>query len=205
MTQHNAVDGDQANMETALHEYNFGTATTHYATGGSSTSKGSFRTLKRFSTRAQGHMYDGCPGCPYTHYKQFYDYYGDFDYADKWVSSALAGTDMSFASGKFGPNNFATMHAVARIEAVKKGTVLMHVWMYAIREFEKAIDACITCAANCNEFSTNDGGSLHEWDEGVAFYTGSREGTAQGGHPAGKMVYHQVEMRCAIGTCALRL
>ena len=52
-------------------------------------------------------MYDGCPGCPYRHYKMFYDYYGDFDYADKWVSAALAGTDMTFSSGKHGPNNFS--------------------------------------------------------------------------------------------------
>ena len=90
VTQHNALDGDQANMQTALETADFTTATTAYATGGSSTSKGKFRTLKGFSTGAQGKMYDGCPGCPYKHYEQFYDYYGDFDYADKWVSAALA-------------------------------------------------------------------------------------------------------------------
>merc|ERR1719482_78057 len=107
VTQHNALDGDQKNMESALSSGDFTAATTHYATGGSSTSKGSFRTMKGFSTGAKGKMYDGCPGCPYKHYKMFYDYYGDFDYADKWVSAALAGTDMSFSSGKYGPNNFS--------------------------------------------------------------------------------------------------
>eukprot|EP00965_Chrysotila_dentata_P010309 335508-Pleurochrysis_carterae.AAC.1 len=40
------------------------------------------RTLQGFSTNAQALMYDNCPGCPYKHYKMFYDYYGDFDYAD---------------------------------------------------------------------------------------------------------------------------
>ena len=77
--------------------------------------------------------------------------------------------------------------------------------MYAVREFEDAIDDCTTCTADCNEHSTNSG-SVHAWDEGVAFYTGAREGTAQGGDSAGVMVYRLAEKRCAnFGTCALRL
>merc|ERR1740133_609722 len=203
VTQHNALDGDQKNMETALKENpsNFAAAITAYATGGSSTSKGKFRTLKGFSTGAQGKMYDGCPGCPYRHYKMFYDYYGDFDYADKWVSAALGGTDMTFSSGKFGPNAFSTMHNDARVEAAKKGSAYMHVWMYAVREFEDAIDDCTSCTSDCNAHSTNSG-SVHAWDEGVAFYTGSLEGTAQGGNSAGVMVYRLAEKRCGnFGTC----
>merc|ERR1740133_216773 len=196
VTQHNALDGDQAAMQTALKIPDFTAATTAYATGGSSTSKGKFRTLQGFSTKAKGKMYEGCPGCPYKHYKMFYDYYSDFDYADKWVSAALGGTDMTFTSGKFGPNNFATMHTDARVEAAKKGSAYMHVWMYAIREFEDAIDDCTSCTSNCNTFSTNSG-SVHAWDEGVAFYTGSLEGTAQGGNTGGTMVYRLAEKRCA--------
>merc|ERR1719157_367871 len=184
-------------METALKENpsNFAAAITAYATGGSSTSKGKFRTLKGFSTGAQGKMYDGCPGCPYRHYKMFYDYYGDYDYADKWVSAALGGTDMTFSSGKFGPNNFATMHNDARVEAAKKGSAYMHVWMYAVREFEDAIDDCTSCVADCNAHSTNSG-SVHAWDEGVAFYTGAREGTAHSSTRNGVMLYHLAQKRC---------
>ena len=201
VTQHNALDGDQKNMETALAAGDFPTATTHYATGGSSTSKGSFRTMKGFSTGAKGKMYDGCPGCPYRHYKMFYDYYGDFDYADKWVSAALAGDLMSFSSGKHGPNNFLGMHNDARVEAVQKGTAYMNVWMYAVREFEDAIDDCTSCTINCNEHSSNSD-SVHAWDEGVAFYAGSREGTDHGGNSDGVMVYRLAEKRCAnFGTC----
>ena len=48
VTQHNALDGDQKNMESALSSGDFTAATTHYATGGSSTSKGSFRTMQGF-------------------------------------------------------------------------------------------------------------------------------------------------------------
>ena len=81
--------------------------------------------------------------------------------------------------------NFAVLGDAARIEAVKKGTAYMNVWMYTVREFEDAIDDCTSCTSNCNEHSTNSD-SVHAWDEGVAFYTGSLEGTAYGGDGAGK-------------------
>jgi hypothetical protein len=131
----------------------------------------------------------------------FYDYYGDFNYADKWVSAALAGTSMSFSSGKHGPNDFSTLGNAARVEAVKKGTAYMNVWMYAIREFEDAIDDCSSCTSECNEFSVNSG-SVHAWDEGVAFYTGTLEGHDLGGDSGGKLVYRLAEKRCKnFGTC----
>ena len=63
----------------------------------------------------------------------------------------------------------------------------MNVWMYAVREFEDAIDDCTSCTSNCNEHSTNSD-SVHAWDEGVAFYTGSLEGTAYGGNSNGKLL-----------------
>eukprot|EP00964_Phaeocystis_antarctica_P085309 scaffold53861_cov67-Phaeocystis_antarctica.AAC.3 len=103
--------------------------------------------MKTFSTGAELELVDSS-GTSFKHYKQFYDYYGDFDYADKWVSAALAGTNMSFASGKHGPNNFATLGDAARVEAVKKGSAYMNVWMYAVSEFEDAIDDCEACAAD---------------------------------------------------------
>merc|ERR1719353_1375558 len=200
--EHNKIDLDQKAMEDALKAGDWTAATSAYADGGNSLSKGSFRTIQGFSTGAEGKMYDGCAGCPYKHYSMFYDYYGDFDYADKWVSAALAGTSMSFTSGKHGPNDFSTLGDAARKEAVKKGTAYMHAWMYAIREFEDAIDDCASCTANCNEFSANTHGPVHAWDEGVAFYTGSLEGAAPGGNSAGKLAYRLAEKRCAnFGTC----
>ena len=148
-------------------------------------------------------MYNGCPGCPYKHYSRFYDYYGDFDYADKWVSAALAGTSMTFTSGQHGPNDFSALGNDARKEAAKKGSAYMNVWMYVIREFEDAIDDCSSCVGECNEFSLNSG-SVHAWDEGVAFYSGSLEGTTSDGNSAGKMVYRLAEKRCAnFGTCGM--
>ena len=170
-----------------------------YAVGGNSLSKGSYRTLKGFSTGAQKKMWDGCPGCPYATYSRFYEYYGDFTYADLWVSAAIAGTDMSFSSGKMRPNDFSTLGDAARVEAAKKGSAYMHVWMYVVRELEDAIDDCQSCESECNEFSINSG-SVHAWDEGVAFYSGSLEGAY--GSPSGKLVYRLAEKRCAnFGTC----
>ena len=201
VTEHNALDGDQAAMMAALEAGNFNLAKTHYKDGGSSNSGSSKRTMRGFSTGAQTKMYDGCPGCPYRHYKMFYDYYGDFDYADKWVTAALDKADMSFSNGRHGPNNFSGMHSDARVEAVQKGTAYMNVWMYAVREFEDAIDDCTSCTINCNVHSTNYD-SVHAWDEGVAFYTGSLEGTDHGGNSDGVMVYRLAEKRCKnFGTC----
>jgi hypothetical protein len=45
--------------------------------------------------------------------------------------------------------------------------------------------------------------SVHAWDEGVAFYTGSLEGPGAGGNSAGKLSYRLAEKRCAnFKTCA---
>ena len=194
VTQHSRIDLDQAAMETALKTANFSGAEHWYSVGGNSNAASPYRTLKGFSTGAQGKMYDDCAGCPYKHYSMFYDYYGSHTYADDWVSAALGGTDS-------GTNAFSTLGDAARVEAAKKGSAYMNVWMYVIREFEDAIDDCTSCASDCNEHSTNSG-SVHAWDEGVAFYTGSREGEATGGDSAGKLVYRLAEKRCAnFGTC----
>ena len=190
----------------ALSYGDWAAATSAYAEGGNSVSKGSYRTIQGFSTGAQAKMYDGCPGCPYKHYKQFYDYYGSFTYADDWALAALDGTTLTFAANASLTFNFGDAADAARKEAVKKSTVNMHAWMYAIREFEDAIDDCQTCTANCDAFSANDAGPVHAWDEGVAFYTGSLEGEAPGGNSAGKLAYRLAEKRCAgLGSCTLTL
>merc|ERR1719375_2749168 len=99
---------------------------------------------------------------------------------------------MSFTNGVHGPNDFSALGGAARVEAIKKGSAYMNVWMYVIREFEDAIDDCKTCTSECNEHSANSG-SVHAWDEGVAFYTGSLEGTEPGGNSAGKLIYRLAE------------
>jgi hypothetical protein len=206
VVQHNRIDLDQRAMEAALNAFDWTSALSVYASGRHSQGSSGLRTLRSFSTRAQALMYSSCPGCPYRHYSMFYTYYGDFDYADKWVSAALAGTNMNFASGRFGPNDFSTLGNLARLEAVQKGTAYMNVWMYVIREFEDAIDDCHSCTgASCNEHSsTLNAGAVHAWDEGVAFYTGSLEGESVGGNRTGELVY-RLAVQCSLLSDALAL
>merc|ERR1719460_2522609 len=143
--EHNEIDLDQAAMETALGASDWTTAKQLYSVGGNSKTSSPSRTLQGFSTGAKSKMYDGCPGCPYKHYKQFYDYYGSFTYADDWALAALDGTTLTFAAPASLTFDFGDAADAARKEAVKKGTAYMHAWMYAIREFEDAIDDCQTC------------------------------------------------------------
>ena len=132
------------------------------------------RTLQGFSTKARQVMYD-CPvdanagyanGCPYTSYKPFYDYYGDYAYADTLVLAALDGTATSaFTNGGM---DFSGVEDAARVDMIKKGTSYMNAWMYAIREFEDAIDDCQAGDLTANALSS---GPVHAWDEGCLLYT----------------------------------
>jgi hypothetical protein len=174
------------------------------------------RTLKGFSTKAGDTMYNkgtngGCKGasdratdgCPYKDFSEYYNYYGDFNYADKFVLAAINGGSTSFSKSA-GDMDFTGTADVLRKECIKKGTAYMNAWMYAIREFEDAIDDCkVGCPGgqsdtvsgkDCNSLSV---ASVHAWDEGVAFYTGSLEGASAGGTSAGKLSYRLAEKRCA--------
>jgi len=124
------------------------------------------RTIQGFSTAAEKKLYNGCPGCPYPVYKSFYDYYGEFDYANQWVLAALDGTETNFLKGNA---DFSKYGFDGRREAAKKGTVSMNIFMYVIREFYDAIDDCSNGCIDCND------DPVHAWDEGVAFFVGSSD------------------------------
>merc|ERR1719480_555746 len=130
------------------------------------------------------------------------------DYADKLVSAAINAKSTGFTAK--GNMDFTGKADVIRKECIKKGTAYMNAYMYAIREFEDAIDDCkagcdngiVDSGANCNSLST---ASVHAWDEGVAFYTGSLEGAVAGGNSAGVFPYRLAEKRCAnFKTCGAR-
>jgi len=135
------------------------------------------RTLQGFSTKAQKVMYE-CNvtipgitydvGCPYTTYLPYYEYYGVHDYANQIVLAGLSGgATQGFTNGGV---DFTGIDDTGRKEVIKKGTAYMNAWMYAIREFEDAIDDCAKGDIQDNEMSSD---AVHAWDEGVAFYTGS--------------------------------
>jgi hypothetical protein len=144
------------------------------------------RTIQGFSTQAKEKMHD-CEYCPYTTYEKFYQYYGAFDYADQWVMAAFDGKSTSFSNGNadFGPYDVA-----GRTEAIKKGSSFMNIWMYVIRELEDALD---DCQEGCTIENCNDD-PVHAWDEGVAFYTGSLEGSD--GSEDGVLIYALADKRC---------
>lgn len=177
------------------------------------------RTLQGFSTGALAKMYTvgtppgGCvgasnratDGCPYVDFTMYYNYFGDGDYANKLVLAAINGGSTAFTNSA-GNMDFTGTADSLRKEVIKKGTAYMNAYMYAIREFEDAIDDCRAGCANgivqsgnansgatCNSLSVN---SVHAWDEGVAFYTGSREGAAAGGNSNGVLSYRLAEKRC---------
>mmetsp|Transcript_4355 Transcript_4355/g.12532 ORF Transcript_4355/g.12532 Transcript_4355/m.12532 type:complete len:579 (-) Transcript_4355:233-1969(-) len=145
------------------------------------------RTLRKFSTDAESKMYR-CEDCPHSTYQKFRDYYGFFDYADRWIMAAFDGHDTQLARGNA---NFAYYGWVGRDEAIKKGTAYMSVWMWVIKQMEDALSECesIKCeASGCNS------GALRSWDEAVALYTGSLEGTDGSG--SGKLLYGLADKRC---------
>jgi hypothetical protein len=151
------------------------------------TDNGNGRTLQGFSTEAQAKMHE-CTNCPYETYEKFYQYYGVFDYANQWVLAAFDGDSTSFANGNA---NFAAYDFEGRSEAIKKGTAYMSVWMYVIREMEDALD---DCKEKCTIENCNDD-PVHAWDEAVAFYTGSLEGTEGSGD--GVFLHQLADKRCA--------
>lgn len=152
------------------------------------------RTIAGFSTSAESKMLNDCPGCPYKEYKKFYDYYGEADYAHQWVTAALDGTKTNFSRGNA---DFSKYGFTGRTEGAKKGTAYMNIYMYVIREFEDAYDDCNRDCLDCND------GSVHAWDEGVAFYTGSLEGKE--GKGDGKLLHALADKRCKnYKTCGLK-
>lgn len=148
------------------------------------------RTIKGFSTSVESKMLT-CSGpnkgCPYRDAQFFKDYYGNADYADKWVEAALSGGKTDFASGR-GDADFSVFDFTGRAECIKKGTAYMNVFMYVIREFEDALDDCKSDCIKCND------DPVHAWDEGVAFYTGSLEG--ERGETKGQLLHALADKRC---------
>ncbi|KAL3938377.1 MAG: hypothetical protein SGBAC_006696 [Bacillariaceae sp.] len=152
------------------------------------------RTIAGFSTQAGSKMRQDCLGCPYIDFSYFYNYYGADDYGHQWVTAAFDGTATSFKNGNA---DFSKYGFDGRVEAVKKGTAYLNIFMYVIREFEDALDDCKRGCQDCND------DPVHAWDEGVCFYTGSMEGQ-DGLTPDGKLLHQLADKRCAnFKTCGL--
>lgn len=144
------------------------------------------RTIAGFSTSAQSKMAQ-CENCPYPTYKKYYEYYGAYDYANQIVLAAFEGSPTTFNNFN---NDFGIYGFAGREQIIKKATAYMNIYMYVIREMEDALDDCQEACTieNCND------DPVHAWDEGVAFYTGSLEGTD--GSKSGNLLYALADKRC---------
>lgn len=139
------------------------------------------RTLQGFSLSVESKMSEE------KHAIYNKDYYGVWDYADRWVMNAFHGTSTN-ALQNF-QADFDLYGDDGRVEGIKKGTAYMNVFLYAIHEWEAAIVKCVPGAP----FQQTS--AIHAWDEGVAFYAGNLEGPDGSG--SGKLIYALADKRCA--------
>mmetsp|Transcript_37819 Transcript_37819/g.61789 ORF Transcript_37819/g.61789 Transcript_37819/m.61789 type:complete len:518 (+) Transcript_37819:133-1686(+) len=138
------------------------------------------RTIAKFSTGAGAKM------SGYTDYKYFKDYYGEEDYAHQWVEAAFEGDSTSFSNGNA---DFSRYDFEGKEQAIKKGAAYLNIFMYVIREWEDAVEDCEIGSIDENY------ASVHAWDEGVCFYTGSIEGV-DGLTGDGKLLHQLADKRC---------
>lgn len=150
-------------------------------------------TFKSLSTRAKNEMYLCDPNtnsdnaealCPYLDYEKFFDYYRRYQYAHEWTEHSINATvATNLPTVTIYENGNADFHDYAplgRIEAFRKGTVLLNLWMYIVGRMEYALDSC---KKNCEQRPTatstteypncNDLNVIEPWDAAVALYTGS--------------------------------
>lgn len=145
------------------------------------------RSLAGFSTAAEAKMYACSKGCPHDEYEKYYKYYGVHDYANQMVLAAFNKDPTTFTNGNA---DFSESSFSYRAQAIKKGIPYMNVYMYVIRELEDALTKCVS-----GEVGDVNEPAVHSWDEGVAFYAGSLEGTDGSG--SGKLLYALADKRCA--------
>jgi len=152
-------------------------------------------TLKSLSINTARLMND-CKRCPYDDYLKFRKYYGSLSYADDWIEAAFEGRTTNFANGNA---NFHLYSDLGRGEAIHKSIAFMSIWMSIIGKMEGAIDLCAgimvkNCTNNCNPQA------VQLWDDAVALYTGSLEGTE--GKGSGLLPYSLASKRCKqFNTC----
>ncbi len=78
------------------------------------------------------------------------------------------------------------LNLILTIEAMTKASAYMAIFMSCIRKMEDGLH-------NCERKKVDDGG-VHAWDEAVALYTGSLEGSEGSGD--GVLMYNLADMRC---------
>eukprot|EP00980_Cylindrotheca_fusiformis_P003785 scaffold834_cov123-Cylindrotheca_fusiformis.AAC.32 len=146
-----------------------------------------YRTIADLSNDAEEKMWE-CSHCPITEFRKFYEYYEEFNYADRIISSAFNAQKTNMKNGNM---DFGLYSDSALSEFIHMAMSRLSIWMYTIRQMEQAV-------AECDKGNYKEG--VHFWDEAVAYYSGSR--SIQPETNGGELVFGEAELRCkAFATC----
>jgi hypothetical protein len=164
------LDVSQAALESALGEspINWAGALTAYT----STANGD-TSLQALSTGAQAAMGGQTL---FDMYKAYFS--NNADYASDRVTGALSDPVTGICASVC--QTSGTPCDQCRKEISKKSSNYMGVWMWIIGKMETAVAAC-------------GGTPLPDWDDALAYYSGSREGADGSG--SGKFIYHLADKR----------
>jgi hypothetical protein len=205
VTNHARIDLDVVSIISSLSSYDYATAKSIFENGENSW-KTEFTLLRNI---------DGFSGASkmanekwFKTANQYWAMKGvstesNYNYASVMVKAGMDGSSVGSTGFTFSDKDNAY-----KVDAIKKSIVYLNIWMYVIWEMQDAIDDCVLGDSSDNY------ASVHAWDEAVAFYTGSNEGTSQGGdnalgspsgtgiHNDGVLLFNLAEKRCQnFGTC----
>lgn len=128
------------------------------------------RTLQSFSLHASSRS-KSCVNCTYYEtFQKFVNYYGDRNYADKFIMAASFGNSTTYSNG-MGDANFSGAVKLGRAEGFFAGITALNVFMQVMIELESSIEQCQKL---CNHERLCDGDEhVRSLDKSVAYFCGS--------------------------------
>lgn len=133
------------------------------------------------------------------HFGKFEIYYGTTDYANTWIEAALDGAATDFSKGNA---DFTAFDARHRNEVMVTAPKILNLWMYVVRMMEYAT---VRCDFPCGQMGGDrcDDIPVRAWDQSVAFYAGSLQGSDGSGK--GILLYDLADEMCqTFKTCSER-
>jgi hypothetical protein len=148
------------------------------------------RTIRSLTVQAGGYMRD--PALEYyPDFKIFNDFYGQPDYADHWIMSAISKSNTQFKSGKGNANFAELVGRPGQGEAIMKGTAFLAIFMTTIGRLELSV---VNCEIGCFTDQCKQD-SIRSLDEAIAFYTGSLLADDSTENSTGVLFYSLAENR----------
>lgn len=145
-----------------------------------------FIKIQGFSTNANFRMRPGDYSTAFfPSFAKFDDYYGQPDYGDRMITAIMNRTSTALANGNM---DFSNYGYEGRAEAFKLVSKYVIIAMYVARQMEVALQHCYDPCKGCSD------DHIHALEAGVAFYTGSLEGTDGSGK--GNLLYALADDMC---------